>query len=250
MFEGELTGGANGGIINTVNSTQDFMDRGHKERLSRTVIDPETGEKTVEEWSFRSNPLGGYSNISSQTYSKDAQAMADYMNRKVNSGSYGTLDRIVIAKNESLKGISSYDHTKNTLYISEELITKEGFERLVDTSYFPARSLDDIITHELDGHKRHWDMVKKFYSDNLDRYSSLEYAKQDYERSLRSYVIKQQSSDYYYISKNVSTNAFDGFDDYSSLNELIADCTVMYRNNVITDNGLFDLVEELMKYDA
>lgn len=238
------------GIIESVSEQQDFMDRSRRERLNRTVIDPKTGEKTVEEWSFRSNLLGGYSNISSQTYSEDARAMADYLNRKVNSGSYGTLDRIVIAKNESLKGISSYDHTKNTLYISEELITKEGFERLVDTSYFPARSLDDIITHELDGHKRHWDMVKKFYSDNLDRYSSLEDAKQIYERSLRDYVVKQISYDYFYISKYVSKNAFDSFDKQSSLNELLADCTVMYRNNDITESRLFDIVKELMGYDA
>lgn len=250
VYEGELTGGAESGIIESVSEQQDFMDRSRRERLNRTVIDPKTGEKAVEEWSFRSNLLGGYSNISSQTYSEDARAMADYLNRKVNSGSYGTLDRIVIAKNESLKGISSYDHTKNTLYISEELITKEGFERLVDTSYFPARSLDDIITHELDGHKRHWDVVKKFYSDNLDRYSSLENAKQIYERSLRDYVVKQISYDYFYISKYVSKNAFDSFDKQSSLNELLADCTVMYRNTDITESRLFDIVKELMGYDA
>lgn len=190
LAQSRLTYDAKRDIINAVNNTQDFMDREHRDTLSYKVS--RNGKSVLEKWSVRSNPLGGYSNISSETFSRDAQAMAEYLDRTVNSGTYGTLDRIVIAKNSSLRGISTYDHVRNTLFISEELITKEGFERIVDTSYFPARNIDDVITHELDGHKRHWDMVKKFYNDNLDRYSSLEDAKQDYERSLRGYIVKQQ----------------------------------------------------------
>ena len=246
----DLTMTGQGGIIESLSKQQDYMDREHKEHLSAYEYDPKKGVRVLKKWSIRINPMGKNSNIYSQTYSKDAQAMAEYLNQKVNNGDYGKVDRIIIVKNVDLRGISSYRQMDNTLFISEELITKKGFDRLVDKSYFPARNLDDVIIHELAGHKRHWDMVKKFHNDNLDKYSSLEDAKQDYERSLRGYVIKQQISDYFYISKNVSMNAFNNFDINSSLNELIADCTVMYRNNAITDNGLFDLVEELMKYDA
>ena len=129
-------------------------------------------------------------------------------------------------------------------------ITKEGFERIVDTSYFPARNIDDVITHELDGHKRHWDMVKKFYNDNLDRYSSLEDAKQDYERSFRNYIVKQQSSDYFYVRRNISENAFIGLEKNGQINEAVADCDVLYRKGEILDNELKTLFKELMGYDG
>lgn len=248
LAQRRLTYDAKRGIINAVNNTQDFMDREHRDTLSYKVS--RNGKSVLEQWSVRSNPLGGYSNISSETFSKNAQAMAEYLDRTVNSGTYGTLDRIVIAKNSSLRGISTYDHVRNTLFISEELITKEGFERIVDTSYFPARNIDDVITHELDGHKRHWDMVKKFYNDNLDRYSSLEDAKQDYERSFRNYIVKQQSSDYFYVSKTVSKNAEQAFIRDNLLNELVADCAVIQHNGEITDELLFNKLKEMMNYDA
>ena len=238
------------GILESISNQQDFMDRNPREQLSRYVNDPKTGERVLEKWSFRINPMGEYLNIFSQTYSEDARTMAEYLNERVNNGDYGKVDRIVIAKNEDLRGISSYDHTKNTLYISEELITKEGFDRIVDKSYFPVRNLDDVITHELDGHKRHWDIVKKFYNNNLDKYSSLKDAKQDFERPLREYIVKQQSSDYFYVSKIVSENAGKAFIRDDSLNELIADSTVIQHNGEITDELLFDKLKELMKYDA
>lgn len=248
LAQRRLTYDGKRGIINAVNNTQDFMDREHRNTLSRKVS--RNGKSVLEKWSVRSNPLGGYSNISSETFSRDAQAMAEYLDRTVNSGIYGTLDRIVIAKNSSLRGISTYDHVRNTLFISEELITKEGFERIVDTSYFPARNIDDVITHELDGHKRHWDMVKKFYNDNLDRYSSLEDAKQDYERSFRNYIVKQQSSDYFYVRRNISENAFIGLGKNGQINEAVADCDVLYRKGEILDNELKTLFKELMGYDG
>ncbi|MBR6044749.1 MAG: hypothetical protein IKP47_03840 [Ruminococcus sp.] len=238
------------GIIESISKQQDFMDRNPREQLSRYVIDPKTGERVLEEWSFRSNPLGEYPNIFSQTYSEDARAMAEYLNEKVNNGDYGKVDRIVIAKSENLQGISSYRHTDNTLFISEELITKEGFDRLVDKSYFPARNLDDVIIHELDGHKRHWDMVKKFYNENIDRYSSLEDAKQDLERPLREYIFKQQSSDYYYVKKNISENAFRSVEKSGQINEVIADCELLYQKGEISDTEFKKLFEELMGYDG
>ena len=237
-------------IIESVSKQQDFMDRAHKEQLSQYVYDPKTGKRKLEEWTLRSNPLGGYSNISSETYSKDARAMAEYLNEKVNNGDYGKVDRIVIAKNENLRGISSYRQFDNTLFISEELITKEGFDKIVDKSYFPARNLDDVITHELDGHKRHWDMVKKFYNANLDRYLSLEDAKQDYERSLREFVVKQQVSDSLYISKAISNNAYERFKEKGLLNELIADGAVLHKQGNIKEDLLFSKILEVLKYDG
>ncbi len=238
------------GILESISNQQDFMDRNPREQLSRYVNDPKTGERVLEKWSFRTNPMGEYLNIFSQTYSEDARTMAEYLNEKVNNGDYGKVDRIVIAKNEDLRGISSYDHTKNTLYISEELITKEGFDRIVDKSYFPARNLDDVITHELDGHKRHWDMVKRFYNNNLDKYSSLKDAKQDLEMPLREYIVKQQSSDYYYVRKNISENAFIGLEKGGQMNEVIADSELLYQKDEISDQEFKKLFEELMRYDG
>ena len=242
-----LTGSENSGII-TVRGSQDFMGAAHKETIRQESF--KNGKKVIEEWSFKTYQFDGYPNIWTQTYSEDAKAMAEYISSKVNSGEYGDIDRIIIAKNKALRGISSYDYVTNSLFISEELIADEKFGRIVSETYFPARNLDDVITHELDGHKRHWDNVKEFYENNRSKYSNLADAKQDYERSLRSYIVTQQGSDYYYISKFVSENAFDSFTDKSSLNELLADCTVLYRNNNITEERLFDMVEELMKYDA
>lgn len=243
-----LTNAINSGIILSNKSNQNIIGHEIEETLSR--VDIKNGKRVLEEWPLKSYLLDDYSNIWSQTQSDDALAMAKYLDKNVNNGKYGTLNRIVIAKNTDLRGISSYNHITNTLYISEELITKEGFERIVDTSYFPARNLDDVITHELDGHKRHWDMVKKFYVDNLEKYSSLGDAKQDYERSLRSYIVKQQSSDYFYVSKTVSRNAEQAFIHDNSLNELVADCAVIQHNGEISDELLFKELKEIMNYDA
>ena len=93
-------------------------------------------------------------------------------------------------------------------------------------------------------------MVKKFYNDNLDRYSSLEDAKQDYERSFRNYIVKQQSSDYFYVRRNISENAFIGLGKNGQINEAVADCDVLYRKGEILDNELKTLFKELMGYDG
>lgn len=237
------------GIIVSADSSQDYMGAPHNELLQVEKTNAK-GEKVIDEWEVKVYKLDGYSNIYSQTYSSDAQSMAEYLDKNINNGKYGDVDEIYILKSKDLKGVSAYNYRKNALYVSEELATEEGFKKIVDISYFPARNLDDVITHELGGHKRHWDIVKQFYADNIDKYSSLEDAKQDYERPLRDYIINQMSSNHFYISKYVSRNAYDGFDKKSSLNELLADSMVIYKNDSVTDKGLFDIVKELMKDDA
>ena len=39
------------------------------------------------------------------------------------------------------------------------------FKEIVNHKIFAARNLDDVLLHELDGHKRHWDSIKTYAKD-------------------------------------------------------------------------------------
>ncbi len=53
-----------------------------------------------------------------------------------------------------------------------------------------------------------------------------------------------------YIRKNVSQNAQESFKNTKSLNELIADCIVLNKQNSVSDEFLDRLVMEVLGYDG
>lgn len=79
---------------------------------------------------------------------------------------------------------------------------------------------------------------------------SEEQAKDDLESELRKYIASQELSDPFYISKNVSENAFDGFTEKKLLNELIADGKVLIDRNKMEDDNLKRLIMEVLDYDV
>ncbi len=186
-----------------------------------------------------------YNNIWAQTYSADSKQMCEYLNTAINKGDYGSVDRIVVMKKDALHGISAYDHVSNTLYICEEIIDPVKFVDIVDTDYFAAQSLDDIIKHELGGHKKHWDSTRRYFLDNTDRFDTIEDAKAELENNLRRYVKEQDAMHPGYIRKNISVNADENFN--TGLNEIIADGILKDEN---TDQELMRLIKEVILYDG
>lgn len=189
-----------------------------------------------------------YLNIYCQTNTNNAQKMSEYLDKMINqSNQYGEISNIVIVKNKVLQGIASYDHINNNLYISEELVNQQKFLLFVDKTYFPARNIEDILNHELGGHKRHWQAIGK-YQKKYD--ISTDKAKQELEENLRKYVVNQRNNDILYIKKYVSENADDKFEKYNSLNELIADINVLNMQDKVKDKYLLKLVMEVLNYDG
>lgn len=197
---------------------------------------------------FKIYKLREYINVWSQTYSENARKTAEYVTSQLSSGVYGDLDRIIIAKNITLGGIAAYAPEENSLYISEELIDLEKFSKIVSSDYFPAKSINEVLIHELGGHKRHWDIVKKFYDEHNTEYKDLFRAKMALEANLYDYVSRQRSFEPNYILKTISENADCSFTNKpeKQLNELIADAIVLYNQNNIRDKYLFDIIKELM----
>lgn len=188
-----------------------------------------------------------YPNIYCQTYSENSKRMCEYLNAKINQEyEYGKINNIVVVKKNALQGIACYDHVHNDLFISEELIS-DNFLQIVDTSYFPSKNLDDVLNHELGGHKAHWEAIKKYQQENN---VSEKLAKEAVEEKIRNYVLKQKINDIMYIKRNVSQNAEISFRKTKSLNELIADCFVLHRQNNIYDVYLDKLVMEVLNYDG
>lgn len=73
----------------------------------------------------------------------------------------GIFDNIVIAKYSTLNAIAAYMQETNTFFICEELIESSQLEKLIDIDYFSARTLDDVLNHEIGGYKKHWEQAKK-----------------------------------------------------------------------------------------
>ncbi len=174
--------------------------------------------------------------------------MANDVNEIVNvQKQYGDIDEIVVVKNNVLGGIAGYDHTTNKLYLSEELGDAKTFRKIVDAKRFPAKNLEDVIEHELGGHKKHWDSIKQ-YSE--EKGISIERAKEEQESKLRDYVLSQIINDTRYIRNVVSENAYDNFYSNKELNELIADAKVRIKQGTLTDEKLKELVLEVTNYDG
>ena len=237
-YRNSLTFSASSGNIEESTTEQDYMKKFPCEKAC------------ANNGVFKIYKLHGYENVWSQTYSKNARKTAEYVTSELSSGVYGTLDRIIIAKNVTLGGIAAYAPEENALYISEELIDSEKFSKIVSLDYFPAKSINEVLIHELGGHKKHWDIVKKFYSEHNNEYKDLLRAKMALETNLYDYVSRQRSFEPNYILKIISKNAHKSFLKQANvglkLNELIADATVLYNQNEIRDKYLFDIIKELM----
>lgn len=263
-----------------VKNTGNVVFRRHANCDCTVVYDPSDGSKKIQDvWSKRidykkniekhSNFMGAkkpfnmklgrknisfvtykndkYTNIYCQTYSQNSKKLCEYLNTKINQEHrYGEVNNIIIVKYSALQGIACYDHINNDLFICEELIS-DKFSQIVDSSYFPSKSIDDVLDHELGGHKVHWEVIKKYQQEN--NVNEMQ-AKEAVEEKLRNYVLKQKINDIMYIKKNVSQNAEISFRKTKSLNELIADCFVLHRQNNIYDVYLDKLVMEVLNYDG
>ena len=225
----------------------DWMGEAHKE--SFTMKNSKGDEIKITAKSYRSEEA---ENIFTQTNTVDAQNMVKFLNEHVNNGQYGDLDRIVVLKKETLKGLSAYEHDSNTLYIAEELSDPAKFSKLVDKEYFAADNINDVIRHELEGHKQHWDAINRYYQDNISRFDNIYAAKNELESELFRYVNQAQSMTPGYIANQVSQNAYDAFynekDFKNRLNELIADGNLGKKN--LTDEKLSRLIQEVLHYDG
>lgn len=196
-----------------------------------------------------------YEKFYCQTFSLDSQRMCEYLDKHFKDNElFQDLSEVIIAKYESLHGISAYDHVTNKLYISEELIDSNKFKKIVDENYFVAKNLNDILIHELDGHKRHWDAIKRFQMAN--HIHSIEEAKQELESELRIYVKNAVLQDKTYLLHVFSQNVFEGYSSKqlengmdNRLNELIADGKVLIERNMLKDENVENLIEEVLYYD-
>lgn len=208
------------------------------------IYEAELGGKSYAIKTYKND---NYQNIWCQTYSNDSQRMCEYLNDVVNN-KYPGVKQIVVAKKATLQGIAAYDHKTNTFFICEELIDEKRFSSIVDGSFFAAQSIDDILIHELGGHKKHWEAVERYYK--LNKCNSLDHAKNSLEAELREYITRQMNIDYLYLKKNVSNNAFGQFLNKNILNESIADAIVLIENGSLRDENLERLVKEVIFYDG
>lgn len=192
-----------------------------------------------------------YDNVWCQTYSGQSQQMCEYLDKEINqSGRYGKVERIIVAKNQTLRGIAAYDHTTNALFISEELIDEVKFKQIVDTQFFAAQNLQDIVIHELGGHKVHWDAVYRYYEDNKLRFKDIETAKNEFESKLRKYIKEQRNNNFNYLLEKVSENAHTQFLYDNRLHETIADVKILIEKEQMQDVYLKGIVEEVLSYDG
>ena len=207
------------------------------------------GKGGETERNFKTYKNSNYQNIWNQTNTAESQAISEYLDRRVNSGEYGDIDRIIVAKQSALGGIAAYSHTENALYICEELIDPIKFAQLVPPEYFPARSLDDVLDHELGGHKAHWEAVQRYFEGASGRGISIEQAKDELEEDLRKYVKEKMYKNPIYLAETVSQNAQSSYKK-SGLNETIADAIILMNRNGIDDAMLTDLIKKVIGYDV
>lgn len=223
-------------VDESLEGSSDFMGKGNVE----TIV--ENGKQIAK---FKTYKNSNFDNIWVQTNSSNSQEISKYLNDHLNTGRPETqLDRIVVAKKDSLGGIAVYNHENNVFYISEELINDTLFSQIVDFDYFPARNIDDVVTHEIDGHKAHWSAVERAFASG--KYQTIADAKQAIEQPLREYVSLQINGDRKYLNNTVSENAYSGFTYKKSLNEVIADVKILMKRGELTDSQLGSLVEELL----
>lgn len=246
-------------------STGPYIDR---KLFDEYLDDPDSGDMTFEEWkkeknnidfmgskivdviSDRGNSITYHtsdinSKIHRQTYSKNSQKMEMLLDEYLTKNELDT--NTFILKYSDLGGMSAYDHVSDKFYIAEELCDKNKFRQMVGDR-FPAKNIEDVMTHEFEGHKNHWDAVKR-YTKNHPKLSEDE-AKIELESNLRKYVSQQNNRDISYISNVISENAKYGFDVNNSLNELIADAIVLVDQDNLSDKELEKLIKGVIEYDG
>lgn len=156
---------------------------------------------------------------------------------------FSNVPRVVILKNQKLKGIAGYNRVDDTLYISDSLNSEESIKEILADGYFASKNLNDIITHEL-AHKMHWDSAKRLYNKKKKLYNSLEEAKKHLDEDLIKYVKMQENTDFYYV-ENISRNAFEAR-EVNNINELVAEVAVL--NQKLEDKALLDKVKGVLKW--
>lgn len=222
-------------------------------------IDFQSSKSSIKIHTYESSDYPG---IYLQTNTADAKKTLKIINEIVNNqNKYGNVDEIVITKKSILKnGVAAYEREFNRLYIIEELSDTKKFRELVSEDIFPARNIQDVLEHELGGHKAHWDAIKRY---SVNKNMKIEEAKLNLEERLRKYVKLQSEQDSMYIEKIISKNAYFSFfqrnytnpkiDEYmrnNNLNELIADAKVLIKKGALKDPNLKDIIEEILNYDV
>lgn len=227
-------------FLEKLNSSMDYMGKPSIEKY--TVKE---GDK-IKTYEFKTYKNDLYDNIWCQTYSKNSKETCEYVNKKLDSMGYrDKLDRVIVARNASIGGASTYDYTNNALYISEELINPREFKRIVSSRDYPATNIDEVLVHEVFGHKQHWDSVRQFYAESS--YGSLMEAKQKKEENLRNYIKNAITSDPTYIINTVSRNAFLYYVSKNTLNELIADGILLIEKNEMKDPLLKEFIKGVLR---
>lgn len=156
---------------------------------------------------------------------------------------FSNVPRVVILKNQKLKGIAGYNRVDDTLYISDSLNSEESIKEILADGYFASKDLNDIITHEL-AHKMHWDNAKRLYNNKKKRYNNVEEAKKHLDEDLIKYVKMQESTDFFYV-KNISQNASEAW-GMNNINELVAEVAVL--NQKLEDKVLLNKVKGVLKW--
>ena len=156
---------------------------------------------------------------------------------------FSNVPRVVILKNQKLKGIAGYNRVDDTLYISDSLNSEESIKEILADGYFASKDLNDIITHEL-AHKMHWDNAKRLYNKKKKLYNSLEEAKKHLDEDLIKYVKEQTSLDRAYLAE-ISENARIAFGN-KNVNELVAEVAVL--NDKVDDKTLLNKVKGVLKW--
>lgn len=182
--------------------------------------------------------------IYTESYDDEAKKMVSYVQSILQKNpKYQEVDGFYILKDMDY-GLSFYDHGRNVMAINQALIDSSKFEKLVSKDFFAASDLSDVFIHEIEGHKAHWDAVKRYFANGS--FSTIGEAKMDLEASLRKYVKEQSYMSFSYIQNVVSKNAEDGIRYEKSLNELIADGKVLINKGSLNDRKLEKLIEEVL----
>ncbi len=192
----------------------------------------------------RGYEVDGHPGFFSQTYSKDARATIDFIEKeKENIPQLTTVDEIVVTND--IYGPAAYDHEHNRLYVDERLTNPEFIKSDVANGYFVAENAEDTLRHEMH-HKEHHDLIdRRLLTSHKDRAT----VKQEIEADLRKYVVTQWLNERNYITKYVSENASVAFVRYNSLNELIAEVMLANDKGIIKDPILVRKVGEMF-HDA
>lgn len=208
-------------------------------------------ELTDKKFAIKTYKNDNYDNMWCQTYSEQSKKMCEFLDKEINqSGMYGNISQLVVVKNKTLQGIAAYNHQSNSLFISEELIDVKNFAQIVNKSFFAAEDINDILVHELSGHKGHWNSVYKYYNNNKSLFNSVSEAKNGLERNLREYVVRQIRMEPLYLTKYVSENAHRQFRIEKLLNEVIADGKILIDKGKMQDDYLQQLIDEVINYDG